>query len=646
MIRYILLARSELTATALEAWVELVDPLYSQEEGQKVHASIVWPSSDLGVEAFRRIADRMEEIARNQFELIPQCQITVLVDQADLNALNPISDTGWDGVVAMLILAFPEFRWVFGVTRNTEELGRQHKLIGFLGRQVDPIFDGTGIRDLVRQKAIFQRDGVETNAFLPQRKQLAIALDDEPDYAYFHAYAAYRFGFRSIPVHSGALAADLLTTEGDQKLELNVGLFLEDIYLNFPDQSSLQIAKDVHLSNLKDRDTIFPLLNKFPDAPRVFITSNHRVGGGADRRMANKEVFFGLRLTGRLGTVVTKPTPGFFSLWEDAGLMRRFRARKDLLTGEKTRARDGQAEGFYWPPKSPKSESGLYDSGKTSHSSPGRLLEVANRLMARAEILLADGKTVQDALQGAVLATDALELLGGRTPTASFEALSLKHQLETKAACLFHGTKFNLHLKPHLKEIRDDIRYIGQWFDPQTREEAEMNAELGIMSELAAIYREYAEFDEERICLNRVRDLCRMLDARHQIFTRMTYFLRFYMDFLMGSLNRLIVAIAVWSLALTLLFAYLPDGRAQSVACACACGSALAAADAKGGNSQKPENLIADGVEATLTSFFQTQPAKWEGDPKRLGLSAIAILFGFVHLGIFISHLYTINSRR
>jgi hypothetical protein len=254
-------------------------------------------------------------------------------------------------------------------------------------------------------------------------------------------------------------------------------------------------------------------------------------------------------------------------------------------------------------------------------------LEVALHLIARAETHCHEARTVEAAIQGAVLATDALELLGGRTPTSALEALALKHQLEVTAGCLFYGAQFNLLVKPRLREIRHDVRYIGQWFNRQRHAQSEMNAELGIASELARVFRENTEFDEERLCLNRVRDLCRGLWLRKYPWQAVLYPFRWYVDFLMGSLTRLLTAIAGWAVVLCGIFNFATSGIGLS-------------------HSATSSHAFQKAVVGTLSSFFQTGPASDYSEGWLLAVSGVAIVAGFVHLGIFISHLYTISSRR
>ena len=83
------------------------------------------------------------------------------------------------------------------------------------------------------------------------------------------------------------------------------------------------------------------------------------------------------------------------------------------------------------------------------------------------EALDAGVTSVADAVSGAVLATDALELTGGRTPTTAIDALYLKHQFELEAECQFSGVEYHLRIEPRLEEIAEDAAWICRWFAPR-----------------------------------------------------------------------------------------------------------------------------------------------------------------------------------
>src|ERR1022692_1195283 len=47
--------------------------------------------------------------------------LTVLVSHVRPHCLNPLVSSGWESVLAMLILAFPDVRWMFGTVHGYDE---------------------------------------------------------------------------------------------------------------------------------------------------------------------------------------------------------------------------------------------------------------------------------------------------------------------------------------------------------------------------------------------------------------------------------------------------------------------------------------------------------------------------------------------
>ena len=141
---------------------------------------------------------------------------------------------------------------------------------------------------------------------------------------------------------------------------------------------------------------------------------------------------------------------------------------------------------------------------------------VAENLILRAESSAGSVETVAEAAQGAVLAVDAEELTGGRTPTTAVEALTLKHRFEVMAECQFCGVAYHIWMKPRLDEIAEETTAICKWFHAGQRKNAALNAEMHIVNQLVGILREFNRFDEEQICLNRIRRLHNTLWMRQK----------------------------------------------------------------------------------------------------------------------------------
>jgi hypothetical protein len=155
---------------------------------------------------------------------------------------------------------------------------------------------------------------------------------------------------------------------------------------------------------------------------------------------------------------------------------------------------------------------------------------------------------------------------------------------------------------------------------------------MGIITDVMRIFKDFAQFDEEEQCLCYFRKLNRrwslMQPGIKSIFSWVTFPIRWYVETLVGSLPLFILALLSWPLSLGVL-------------------SWLIKADFGKVNSGKP---IIDGFYSHIThayiAFFGLQTSGFPADPKTKILIVITILIGFVHLGIFISHLYTLITRK
>ena len=492
------------------------------------------------------------------------------------------------------------------------------------------------------------------------RDKLAAAIEEEKSYAWFHGYAAYRFGYRADVITTWALMKDRFGGETGGSPCENSGtessaesipkhipnkpephpeqhgywLLLEDMSLNFPDKES-----DIHLLHLekccsdsegkKQEGRAFhcPRLDSTKShiensEHRILITTGQT--GHEDNRTLRENRNYLRRKAQHhgLGKVVLKPSSGLFDLWKQCGLLRKTPGTKRL----------GNAQGFAWPPPARFPESGK--SGR--HGAPGRLLSIADKLIERAEGAVERVTTVGDAVWGAVLATDALELTGGRVPTTAIESLSLKHRFEVLAECQFSGVEHHIETNLRMDEIRLETETISHWFDKSQRKKAALNGQMHILNEVVRVLREHNQFDEEQVCVRHVRELHTTLWMRKRPWRYVFFpFIR-YVELLLASFPQFLIIVAVWLSVLAVLFALaLPD----------TCGGAV-------GISER----VVLGLESAITSFFSigspiyhdvgvcsptTLPTGWV-----VLVSSLAIMSGFLHLGVLITHLYTLVSRR
>lgn len=619
MPRYLILAQSEATANALGAWLELLGekPL-NPDDPRRIICDR--PAEREGaVDAYETLVRRIEVAARGNEDRVPLNQVIALVDTVRPSGLSAVEEGGnWDNLIAMLIPTFPEIRWVFGVVTGedkascwSETIEPHHNLLSLLNPiRRDPLFDPSGLRDWVRART---NDGLKKavdDLELLTRSEMAAAIDEEISYSYLHSYVAYRFGCRADVVTTWALMNKQFTEKGKSH---GYWLLLEDMSLNFPDRESrkhlLRLADEraQHCPQLDSTDA-----NLEKSEYRILVTGQTRPN---DDALARNRAYLRSKAYGK-GKVVLKPASGMFDLWEKAGLFRK-------RPGSRRLGNAGNAPGFYWPPGPP----GYADeaTGHTGHGAPGKLLLVAEVLIRRAEALLKKVECVGDAVQGAVLATDALELTGGRTPTTAIEALSLKHRFEVLAECQFSGVEYHIKIKPRIEEIALETRAISLWFHKRQRASAVLNAQMHILNQLVRILREYNQFDEEKMCFNWIRYLHNSLWMRQKPLRFIFWPILRYTEFLLNSFGKFSIAIIGWVGVLTLLYCLLSLPLKTE--------------------SPLPVAGFNPFWEAFHRFFNHTMPPSGGGILWSM-LTVIGVIAGIGHIGIFISYMYTLVARK
>lgn len=636
MPQYIILAQSDKTARALGAWLVLLGqpPLKDPDNDKRV---IVQREQTVGgkeraVLAFENLVRNIENAATDASGSIPLNDIVILVDAVRLTELNPLAEGGgWNSLISMLILTFPEIRWVFGVGANNNTLEEYHSLTSLLAKpRRDPLFDATGLRDCVRRR--INENLPEKN--FPVRIERAAAIDEETNYALFHAYIAFRFGYRADAVRSWSLMHYLfnLPKEDLSEAKNNNGhkyqLLLEDVNLNFPDKPGR-----IHLSTFRPfthkndgKQGRAEHCNLLSDEPlletskfRVIVTSGH---SGADREKMQDNVNFVKRYKKVDGhEFVLKPVGGMFDLWDKAQLFLRLDPRKGHETAG---AHCGQAPGFHWPPKAGEDAE---DAG--GHSAPGKLMVIAHNLVRRADSMKATANTVEECIRGAVLATEALELLRYQTPTLALQALCLKHEFEVRAEVAFLGVGNHFALKPRLSELEREVKVASHFFQKNRRIAAELDTLVSIGNRLMLIFREAGQFDEELECLARIRKWHRKLRLRQvdNPFKKTAQLVIYYAEWLLESPVRFIWAIIGWFLAfwLTLNIAsFIPEF------------APLLSLD---------KVLDIDNASTAWNVFISNNPEGVKTIPQFV-INAAATTVGIFHLGVFISYLYSAVTRK
>jgi len=351
MPTYIILARSKASAASLTKVLELaacVDGLNLKESCAEP-TEILVTEAEPGIDTFKRVVGKIHG-AVDRSGQVPLSEIVVLVDDVSLAELNPVRSSGWMSVLAMVILSFPEFRWVFGCIRqpvastdsatdsDTASLAESHSLSSLFAARWEPLFDPSGLRNhirrLAKQTKAGDADGETGNEpkpvapYLPLRKRLALAIDDEWSYAYLNAYTAYRFGY----------CAHAVMTWGQMewacKRDRKNGewITIEDLHLNFADRPD-RAENNKRLSNLIERDSIFPALGKQNVKFRILVTSGQTRASDPAKWQANRAYME--EKWGNRAKLIPKPFSGIFDLKKEAELEPRARLRLAARTAGK-----------------------------------------------------------------------------------------------------------------------------------------------------------------------------------------------------------------------------------------------------------------------------------------------------------------------
>lgn len=542
----------------------------------------------------------------------------------EITDLNPVLPAGNESrrlhiILSMLILAFPEVNWVFQRKYSQHE-GTETAIfraahfcqpadsewLALLRSGFSNLFDVTGLRNHVL--ASLKRYDPKLD-FLSIRQRTGTAIDDEADYAVFHSYIGYRFGFRMCAVSTARLMERLLTDNG----LLQPDLVIEDMFLGFTDRCEVRdpglLEKN---SNSQIRDKHFPKLkaSKF----RRCVTSGHERGKAqVDIEEWQADYYYELGTTGSVKQGINKkPCTGVFDLWKTTGL-------RDQVSGASGITPVDQQQ----PPN--------------DHSIRERLPSIANRLLGRSEELMRKGpSTVQLCLYGAVLANEAGSVFGGRAPTTTLRTIALKHEFEVTAECTFFGATYNLDVESRLNDFQKSLNDVAVWFGEEHREQSKQNIYAMIVNRLLIRYREYNQFDEEHLCLRAIRDSHReMTMVNWGSFSRQTFGrLWGYALKLLSSPKYYLASTTIWAASIWLFFSLLSWDWKWS-------------AQPDFGKGMK---TLGDGLEHMFDSFLGfSMSSDWHESicpwPFLL-LNCLAVLSGIFHLGIFLGHIYSFIARK
>jgi hypothetical protein len=614
MTRHLILAQSRTTAAALEAWLPLLIPNIGPVAtgvAQNVE-SIVWgdpvQGDEAGVRVYNYLVNQIENTARLDDEASSPRQMVILVDALRPLEMNAVAENcGWSHLIGLLILTFPEIRWIFGLVHDagSDFPVREHSLAALVkGAWRDPLLDPSGLRNWIRQHTNEILNRGNSGFEVPGRKFRAASIDDERDYCYFHGYVAYRFGYRTDVVDSWALMAQLFSSESSWYHHQEGGhgyrILLEDMSLNFPDKPA-----EKHIFYLHKRAESLDLLDSLNEhsesaAVRLLITS----GYDHDNRLAliSNQKFLALKKTGA-GKVILKPLGGILDLWSQAGQMH----------AERSGQRAGNAPEFEWP------LSLSVDGELAGHGAPGKLVLVAETLIRRAEVLRTKAGTIRDFVVGAVFTTDAAELMGGRTPMLTLLSLTLKHEFETRAECGFVGAGYHFDVRSRTDEIELESEAVCSAFVAPARRLSALNAQSVILNRLAMVFREQGNFEEESECMVALRKRNRWLRLQRSggASQWIPSGILWYAELLLASFGRLIAGISLWLFALTIVWFLLDRGHGWKSA-----------------------------FSGAWSAFFGGNAASDTASWAVMAWSGVALVSGMLHLGVLISYIYSLISRK
>lgn len=474
------------------------------------------------------------------------------------------------------------------------------------------LFDPSGLRASIRG-ALGASVHPGDRGYQLCRKSVALAIDEEREYAQLAGYAAYRAGYRVWASASWRSFEYLWAWEGVEVPELRASF--EDLYLSFPDQEGALPRKlgapkaPQRLSCLRYRDAPLNGSSKclIAESPhRVLMTVGHK--RGRNGRRVWKDNVQHLRQRPGSWSVVRKPLGNVYRLLNEVA------SRKDR----------GQWRKYVRQ---------LQHSEDGRHSAPGRLLAIAEGLIDRGGRILTQARNPVDALHAAALALEAKELLSGLTPTTTLEAIALQHEAEVTAESRFLGVQHNVDLRERFKEIAGDVNAVAYWFGRRHWVRSALNARLTITERLAQRLRSLNQVEEELACLAEARKLRFQFWVREKPWRWALWPFLGYVSFALKSLPRFILAVVC--VCLFFGFSYYLFGAL----------------------SGRADLNLLDAMTSGWKGFVTAEtPPDWQTLTEREGADAWERFWNLwlsfqgaaslTNFGLLISHLYMLVSRR
>lgn len=586
----------------------------------ELEPSLIW----YGQKNSRDYSEHFDSIESFLFDKKATNKITVIVNEIDYTTIHPYSQT-WSGLISLLILAFPEVNWIFLEVSSEQDLNSpKHKEIikKYFGidRLIQPfgtsLFDAFGLRNNLRELLNTENEKYNELHFnVPVRSQRALILDDEFDFCYYQALMAYCKGLRVHAIETWKEAKYILNFKDDVDDVISpLVLSIEDLYLNYPDQY------DRNMSSLKERTGKLKNLNMTSPNLRRFVTVGHEIK--SEDSYSDNDPYLKERAETELNSLkiafktkellVYKPVKGIYTHWIDLGLHKVFSPKNKLKLFRNLK--------FFWSAilskKSDSNSENQINTEKREHSAPGRVLKIAQSLLKGIKEF-DHPENLKTAVYNAIRATDALELLAGKTPTTSIEALSLKHYYEVMAECQFVGVEYKLSLRKRLDDIKNQINYLAHWINKDRRKSFKLNAEAGIISKIMGLLEKDGRFEEMEVCRAKISAIRLKIEQKNDVKSYKLGFLLFPIWFISWYINFALKSLLhITSLTLFILILFTSGFWLLGYGFICS-------------------------VNHTLSSVFALSIP-----PNSQFLGFLGVGFGILHFGLLTAYIYSRFMRR
>ncbi len=631
-----ILCQSKATAYACRLWCETSDDVTELTPLEhEIDRNSLEPKPETYQALFNRFVLTLTNVDRTD-------RLRILVDVFDASYASQfegdditpsaITSSCWSSLISSLVLAFPDADWFFGIVlgkslldESDRKLLDHHCFSQLNSISSSNVFDASGLRSWIRQRTNInlsgnvKAEGNRHSAFqLPVRSEAAAVIEDEEDYAMLHSYAAYRYGYRVQIIKSWHQLKKHFKSSRTKTNSHGYSLIIEDMRLQFADKDA-----STHLSNLRERGKECDLLSEERDDSRFrfLVTTGQDESLRVD--LKDNEDFLNSHDGGR---VLIKPIGGPIEFWEKS------RLKHELSHLDDAEFPRGNAARFVWPPVK------IMDDLYSGHAAPGKLAMVANVLLNRSRTVAGNAATPSDWLLAALLAGDAVELIGGKTPAMALDALRLKHVAEVRAECAFVGAGFHCDLTSRINELDAEIKSVCRWYKKENRKNCFWDAKATILNELINVFRDTGQMEEEDKCLHAFRKVNRKLERPKNIhrFNPLAWALHgvlAYAEFLLFSLTRILIAFAVVIVIFSLISmavvgSKFPETPANPIFFVA-----------------KQLNWMIGGGTHDVNVFSESDLGEAQS-PSLAFVSIVANIVGVFHFGILMSFLYGLISRK